>query len=408
MTETSLLEVPARQDLANAAAYERQFVRMRKEKRGLHWGKFPFGGNGWIAVDYDTAKEVLADNRFSIEIALELEDYPRLRAWEVGGPPLPSGFHQMDPPKQTKKRGVLTKHLTVKRVREIRPTIEAIVNKCLDDVEAKGSPADFLEGFTGKVPIWVLCDLLGVPMEERDEFLGPALFVVNGQAETKEQAAEALYKLRDYFNRLVERRKVEPGDDLISAIVRDTETAGLWTHDEMVGGGIVLLLAGHDAPSGMLGGILEWLANEPELYQRLRDNLDLLPQAVEEFLRYIPSTFSGTRSRIALEDVQVGDTLVKKGEAVLPVLHAANLDESVFEDAADLDVDVTRESHHVAFGHGAHGCPGSQLARMELNVALSGVLDRYKTIAPETPDPDWREKRLIRGPKELRLRFERA
>ena len=398
--------LPAKQDMVNSPALERDFAELHT-MGSLVRAKFPFGGEGWIAVRYDVAKSVLDDPRFGLEITREMGDYPRIRQVETG-PPFPPSFVQYDPPIHTKKRSVLMKHLTVKRVRQLRPRVEALVESQLDLVESMGPPVDLSAHFAREIPVRVFADLIGAPVDEHDRFLKAARLLGNSRAETPEEAAEAIGTLRDYFAELVDRRKRSPGDDLISALILETETTGSWTEEELHGVGVILLLGAHDATSAMLGGIIEWLSHDRALYQQIRNDPQSFPRAFEEFVRFIPAGLAGTRSRIALEDVQVGEVLVKKGEAVLPIVHAANFDESAFENADLLDLDRQPTAPHLAFGFGPHACVGLQLARMEIDVAIRALVRRFTSIENMNTNPRWFDERLLRGPKEIRVAWEKA
>ncbi|GAA4554506.1 cytochrome P450 [Pseudonocardia xishanensis] len=389
--------LPLRQDEVLAPPLERDFAELRSISP-LVRATFPFGGEGWIALGYKEVKAVLSDSRFSLAEAMR-GDHPRIRITE-GGPPFPPSFTQLDPPEHTKQRGVLMKHLTVKRVRALRPAIEKIVGEQLDAIERKGPPADFATDFAQDIPVRVLCHLLGVPATERARFLADASPLANSRVVDVEEAARLFASLTEYFGELVARKRAHPTDDLLSALVHDTELGGLWTTEELHGVGVVLLIAGHDATAAILGGILRWLVHQPHTYASLRDEPEMIPKAFEEFVRFLPAGLAGTRSRIAMEDVTIGDVTIAAGEAVLPIVHAANFDESEFAHAGELDLNRSA-SPHVAFGHGAHSCVGSQLARVEIDVAVRATLQRFERLVAVDPDPEWRQQILLRGPKSI-------
>ena len=400
--------LPARQDITTTRPLERDYVELDKEYGGLVHGAFPFGGVGWMAISYEDVKSVLSDPRFGLEIAEQMGDYPRIRFVEVG-PPFPFSFPHMDPPRHTKKRNHLMRHLTVKRVQGHRPHTRDVVESFLDEIDASGIDTVDLSGaYARRVPLRVLSDLLGVPVEEHYRFVDAAYFIANGKATTLEEAEQALGQMLEYFRELVARRRAEPKDDLISVLANDPETLEVWSEDELDAAGSLLLLAGHDATASTLGGILEWLAHSPELYARLRSEPEKFPAYLEEFLRFIPAGLAGTRSRIALEDVMVGSQLVRKGEAVLPIVHAANFDYRAFQNPLELDLEAQRENLHVGFGYGPHGCLGMQLARMEIDEAIRAVMRRYSSIESLDPHEDWDDRRLLRGPESILVKLTRA
>jgi nocardicin N-oxygenase len=399
VSTTGLYELPTKQDTVLTEEVEAEFDSLR-EGAALREVMFPFGGVGWVATRYDVVKDVLADPRFSVEATSDLADYPRIRQVETG-PPRPPAFIQYDPPKHTTKRAVLMRHFSVKRIQQFRPRIEAIVEGCLDDIVASGSPADFAERYTQDVPVRVLSEYIGAPYEEFPLFLESAHYLGNAYAKTAEDSARAIAVVNDYFAGLADRKRTDPGDDLLSWMVNDADVAAAWTEAELRGVGFVMLSAGHSATSSILGGILEWMVNDPVVFERIRSEPERMPVFLEEFLRLLPAGLAGTRTRIALEDVQVGDVLVRKGEGVLPIVHAANFDEAVFSDADELDLDRVMSHPHVGFGHGPHACVGLQLARVEITVAIQAIVRRFASMAPADPDPDWKTKRLLRGPKRL-------
>jgi nocardicin N-oxygenase len=171
---------------------------------------------------------------------------------------------------------------------------------------------------------------------------------------------------------------------------------------------MVLLMAGHDATGAMLGGIIEWLSHDKDLFDRLRNRPEDFPRAFEEFMRFIPAGLAGTRTRIAYDDVQIGDVLIKKGDSVLPIVHAANFDPAVFPDPMSFDLEREPSIPHVGFGHGAHACVGQQLARMQIDVAIKAILRRYSSLTNTNTDPDWASGRLLRGPKKLQVSYSKA
>lgn len=355
---------------------------------------FPFGGDGWAVTTYDECRQLLSDPRLSLAQAAKGE-YPHLRAGENS--PEFYSFMQMDPPEHSKHRQVLGKHMTVKRVNELRVNATQIVNDILDEISAIDGPVDLVPTLTSVMPVRLLCHILGVPEEERDEFVAPAQAFAGGQLSTPEEVKTALGGMRAYFHKLVKIRQEAPGDDIFSALVRDATAEG-WPEEELYGTGVILLLAGHDAPAGMLAAILHILSNDPELYARLRADRESLRGPIEEFLRFIPNGVSGVRARIALEDIEIAGVTIKAGDAVLPIMHSANFDEKAYECPHLLKLDREQPKPHLTFGFGPHGCMGNAVARMELEVGLRAVLDRFVTLEAVQSDGDWREQMLLRGP----------
>lgn len=407
MTKKFPIDLPAKQDIVETRPLEMAYIVENRSDATAVRAEFPFGGEGWLITKYDVVKEVLSDNRFGLEIVKELGTHPRIRQIELG-PPFPPSFNEYDPPKHTEKRAQLMKHLTFKRVRALLPATEEIIEAQLDEMESFGNPVDIVEHFSKILPVLVFGHLVGIDRSEHHRFLGAAQNFGNAKAASPEEAAAALNQLKDYFRELVARRRAEPGDDLISALIKDTETLGKWTESELEAVGMVLLMAGHDATAAMLGGILEWLSHDAQLFERLRRSPEDFKPMFEEFLRFIPAGLAGTRTRIALEDVQLGDVLIRQGESVLAVVHAANFDESVFPDPADFQADRNLAQPQVAFGHGPHACAGQQLARMEIVAAVQAILRRYKTFENVDQSADWAEHRMLRGPHRVDVKWEKA
>lgn len=407
MSEVCPFAIPGQQDKVQTSQLEEQFDRMRGEG-ALTRASFPYGtrndGVGWVATGYKEAKFILTDNRFSLAQQRQ-GDYPRARAMEVGGA-MPLTFIGMDPPEHSERRRTLMKHLTHGRVQSLRAYTERVVEQCLDDIEREGHGADLLAGFAHTVPLLLLCELLGAPPEERDHYVQHARDIVSSRL-TAEQAADAFNIIKEYFRTLVDRKRKSPGDDLISDLLTDTEIKGLWSSEELEGVGTVLLLAGHDSTSAFMANALYWLVHSPETYAELRVNPASIPKAIDEFLRLLPVGVPGARTRVALEDVQVGDRLVRRDESVLAVTHAANLDPSIFPCPREFDATRGNQSQHIAFGFGGRFCPGAALAKMDIEMMLRGLTARFETLEPIEFDPDWREKSRTRGPESLRVKWQK-
>jgi cytochrome P450 len=403
-TETYPVPYPmkSRQDLIVAAELETELGTLLHEYGPVVPAIMPFGeGRAWIAIGYDEVKQVMSDDRFVVW-KHRGNNYPRLRHSEGHKPPFRMAFDKMDGPDQIARRRVLARHLSVRRVMGMREESRAKIERFLDGFIALGQGADLMTQFVEHIPLSVIADLLGVPENETEIFLEAALDHMNGRITSEEQANAHIIKVNEYFDRLVARRREEPGDDLISALLGDVD-GGIWDDEELGGVGFVLLTAGHDATASIIGGILYWLAHDPERFRYLKENRSVLPRAIEEFLRVVPAG-TGTRSRIAIEDVEIGGVVVRKDDAIHPVVHPANFDERVFTHPHELDFD-REEAPHLRFGFGSHACPGSQLARMEFREVLDAVLDRFATLEAAQPAEDWREQMLMRGPKALKVNW---
>jgi cytochrome P450 len=390
-----------RQDTVVAPELSQMLDALRREHGPLIRATLPVGGDGWLAISYETVKFVLSDPRFSVWRHRE-GDYPRVRENEGSRPPFPKSFVLMDPPDHSARRRLLTKHFSVKRVNDLRPQIQVTVDHYLRTLLEQGPGADLIQGFAQIVPVAVACDLLGAPVEDRHRFLPAASALINGTVADESESDAKIEQINAYFGELLDARRRDPGDDLISAMVADPAVAEVWTEEELRGVGFVLLFAGHDATASVLGGVLRWLAFSRELQAQLRANPGGAAQAMEEFLRFFPAGI-GTRSRVALRDVRVGDVLVRADEVVLALPQAANFDPDAFDDPYQLRVEERRPRAHLRFGHGIHACLGQQLARAEIDIALRSVLSTLPAFRALDDEAGWQEHVMLRGPKTLRI-----
>jgi cytochrome P450 len=353
---------------------------------------YPYGGEGWLVTSYEETKFVLGDPRFSRARTVG-QDVPRMQPLIAPG----GSILTHDGADHARMRRLVSKAFTVRRIEELRPRAQQITDELLDRLD---NPGDLVEGFTMPFPITIICELLGVPFEDRDDFRqwsNQALSTVGGY--TPEEAMDGVMKLYAYFADLVEKRRTHPTDDLMSALVAARDNDDRLSEDELVRFGITLLVAGHETTANMLANSVVTLFDHPDAMKRLQDNPELLPNAIEELLRFIPLGSGAGFPRIATEDVQVGNALVKEGDAVLVVLSSANRDEAMYADSAELDLE--REvGQHLQFGHGIHFCLGSQLARMELRVALGTLLRRMPGLRLAEP-VEFRKGSLVRGPLRL-------
>lgn len=401
----SAYKLQAQQNLVNWAQTQRDYDVLREQGEIVRVD-FPFGGEGWMTTTYDLARKFYNDPTFSIEKMMSMSDYPRIRQIEASNAGNPS-FLQYDGAKHQAKRAVLMKHLTVKRVNAMRARTQEFIDAGLDDFEAQGSPADITTIFARLVPLHVLCAMLGTPTITDRDFIESCYLIVDSRAKTMEDVIEAYTIQSRFFSELYEEKVRNPGDDLMSAMIQDTAD-GLWTADELRSLGTTLLAAAHDATGAMLNGMLEWLSYEPELYQRLRQEPESFPRAFEELFRLVSVGIGVARGRVAAEDTDLGGVHIKEGEAVGGNLLAAHFDPAAFPNPTAFDMDRENPNPHLAFGYGPHACPGAQLARMEISLALKTVLQRYERFENVQPSEGWRERRLLKGAPEVVIRWERA
>ncbi len=355
--------------------------------------ELPYGGEGWLAIGHAEVKAILGDSRFSRAAVLGA-DVPRPQPVIARAKTILT----IDPPEHSRLRRLAARAFTSRRMDDFRPRVQAIVDGLLDGLIAAGPPAELIEGLALPLPITVICELLGVPFADRDRFRAWSERVVSITAYSAAEIEAAGAALKGYLAELVERRRVEPTDDLLGVLAEADELDS----DELVNFGVTLLVAGHESTANQIGNFAYTLLTEPDQRKLLLAEPDLLPSAIEELLRYVPIQTSAGGPRVALEDVQIGDVLVRKGETVLPQLASANRDDLVFDDPERLDLTRGRNPH-LAFGHGIHFCIAAQLARIELQAAIGTLLRRLPTVRLAVPEDElvWKTGMLVRGLRTL-------
>jgi cytochrome P450 len=307
----------------------------------------------------------------------------------TGGSPRPDaarGFIRMDPPEHTRLRRMVTRDFMVKRVEALRPTLQRLTDELCDEMERvdrSEHPVDLVRALALPLPSLAISLLLGVPYEDHDTFqrlTGTLLSRETGEEDRGPARAELLA----YIDGLVRAKVAEPGDDIISRLATEQHARGELTHEDLIAFAVLLLVAGHETTANMIGLSALTLMLDPETAGRLREDPSLVRGAVEELLRFHSIIRNGPR-RAALEDVEVGGRLIRKGEGVIVAVPSANRDEDVFPDAGRLDITRPNAQHHVAFGYGIHQCLGQALARAELQIVITTLLRRFPTMRPAVP-----------------------
>ena len=342
----------------------------------------PFGMSAYLVTRYDDVRAVLADStRFSNAATRRTrppgmadvsdEELEELRAGQMLA---------FDPPDHTRLRKMLTSEFTVRRMRRLEPRIVEIVDAALDDLERAGKPGDLVSSFALPVPSLVICELLGVPYGDRDEFQHRTGRLLDVSLPV-EQRMKLQRESREYMAGLVAQAQAAPGDDMLGMLVR-THGDDLGTA-ELIGIASLLLVAGHETTSNMLGLGTLALLRHPEQLALVRDDPAAVEPAVEELLRWLSIVHSGV-PRTTTTEVEIAGHTIPAGEQLVLALPAANRDPALTEHPERLD--VTREAaRHVAFGHGVHHCLGAPLARMEMKVAFPALLRRFPGLALAVP-----------------------
>jgi cytochrome P450 len=313
---------------------------------------------------------------------------------------------QQDPPDHTRLRGLVVKAFTARRVEDMRPRIQEIVDQTLDQIIPNGK-MDLIEDFAFRLPVTIICDMLGIPEEHREVFYkgsrdgGRILDPVPLTPEeiTQANAGNAMAKM--YFEQLFEMRRRNPGNDLTTQLVQAEEAGDKLSNEELTGNIILLFGAGHETTVNLIGNGLLALFRNPDQLTLLRANPSLMTNAIEEFLRYDSSV--QMTGRVALEDIEdLGGKRIPKGESVLCLLGSANRDPAVYPDRPDR-LDITRPNvRPLSFGGGIHFCLGAQLARIEAEIAISTLLRRLPELRlDDAENPEWRPTFVLRGLKRL-------
>ncbi|MEU4832612.1 cytochrome P450 [Streptosporangium sp. NPDC023615] len=339
-----------------------------------------FGTPAYLVSRYEDVREVLSDaTRFSNAGPQPLlrpgnlsdEELARLQAGQMLA---------HDPPEHTRLRRMLTPEFTVRRMRRLEPRIVEIVDAALDDLERAGKPADLVSLFALPVPSLVICELLGVPYSDREEFQRRTGRLLDVSLPLEQRTAAQLEN-RAYMSVLVERARVEPGDDMLGMLVR--EHGDDLTDDELTGVAALLLLAGHETTANMLGLGTLALLRHPEQLALVRDDPAQVEPAVEELLRWLSIVHSGV-PRTTTTEVEIAGHTIPEGSQLFLALPAANRDPVLVDDPERFDVRRGAPGH-VAFGHGVHHCLGAPLARMEMRIAFPALLRRFPGLALAVP-----------------------
>jgi biflaviolin synthase len=360
--------------------------------------RLPFGEEheAWLVTRYEDVRAVTSDPRFSRTALLD-QTVTGMTGHMVASK---AALNYADPPYHTKLRKVVTKAFTGQNSKRLRPLAQVTADELLDEMERQGPPADLMQHLHGPFPLAVVCDLLGIPREDRPQLAAwPDLILSSGPGPESSKAAKA--QIKTYIVELLDQRRGDSRDDLAGVLAEALE-AGEITPEESVSLAMAILISGAHAVRNNSANMVYTLLTHPEHLARLRAEQELLPAAVDELLRYIPHRNGVGLPRIATEDVEVGGVLIRAGEAVYASYLAANRDPEVYDDPHTLDFDRTGTAH-MSFGHGPHHCMGAMLTRMESEVMISSLLNRFPELRLANPPEDtvWQRKALIRGPKSL-------
>jgi hypothetical protein len=336
------------------------------------------GSTPWLVTRHAEQRALLGDRRISADSTKD--GYPQQGPATKARRNRVRSFIAMDDPEHARLRRMVTGTFTVRRVEEMRPGIQRIVDQFIDEMLAGPSPADLVTAFALPVPSLVICQLLGVPYADHEFFQRASRTLINTNT-PPETARETQDELVGYLDSLIGRKLAEPGDDLLSRVATERVATGEMTRRELAAMGLLLLIAGHETTANMIALGTYALLTHPDQLAAVRgtDDPQLIVRTVEELLRYLSIVHTGRR-RVALEDIEIAGEVIRAGDGVVLPNEIANRDAAVFTNPDELD--VSRDARrHMAFGFGVHQCLGQPLARVELQVVYGTLYRRLPALA---------------------------
>jgi len=377
-------------------------LREIREAEGVRTVVNAFGMEVFLVTRHEDIKDVLSDHeRFSNGrppgfVVPGAPDVPE----EEQASARAGNLLSLDPPEHQRLRRMLTAEFTIRRMKRLEPRVVEIVDAQLDAMEKAGPPADLVASFALPIPSLVICELLGVPYDDRDDFQRRTARQLDLSIPIPERL-ELQSQGRAYMRSLVERARKQPDEDILGMLVRDHGTE--LTDDELIGIASLLLLAGHETTSNMLGLGTLALLRHPDQLAAVRDDPDAIGPAVEELLRWLSIVHSAI-PRITTTDVEIAGVPIPAGELVFVSLPSGNRDPDFIDSPEVLDIRRGAPGH-LAFGHGVHHCLGAPLARMEMRIAFPALLRRFPALAlaEDFADVPFRSFHFIYGLKSLEV-----
>jgi cytochrome P450 len=360
----------------------------------------------WVLTRYDDVVAALRDPRLTKEA---IAPFVAARFGVTLPATVGASMLDRDPPDHTRLRGLVSKAFTSRVVEALRPRIQQIVDGLLDAVAPRGA-MDLIEEFAYPLPVNVICEMLGVPVEDHERFKGWSLDLARGldliwlgpESEVGRRSGLARQGLAEYFRGLIAERRAAPRNDLLSALIAAEEAGDTLSEVELLATCILLLVAGHETTVNLIGNGTLALLRHPAELRRLRENPGLIVTAVEELLRYDGPV--QRTARIPSEDVTIGGRRIARGEMVMPFIGAADRDPAQFPAPDRLDIGRA-DNRHIAFGWGIHFCLGAPLARIEGQIAIDTLVRRFPRLALATEAPEYRQSLTLRGLQALPVTF---
>jgi hypothetical protein len=362
-----------------------------------------------VLTRYEDINAMLRDPRFSADDR-EAKGYAEQRRKMIAAGAMEDreeapSMLRMDPPDHTRLRSLVSKAFTPRAVESLRPRVEGIVNEILDEAAERGE-LDIVKDLGVPLPIIVIAEMLGIPSEDREHFKRWSDGVARGlNANTMEDVRineGAGRELTEYLEPIAKERRANPREDLLSSLLAAEESGEKLSMDEVFSTVILLLVAGNETTTNLIGNGMLALLQHPAEFQRLHENPGLIETAVEELLRW-DSPVQAT-SRIAKEDLEFGGRRMNKGAQVILHLGAANRDPVQFPEPNRLDIGRS-ENRHLSFSHGIHFCLGAPLARLESQVAIGQLAARFPGMRRKPVELEWADNLILHGIKSLPVRL---
>lgn len=382
------------------------FDQLRREAP-VFWSE---KGEYWLVSRYNDAHEILGDLHFEkgARRFKQMDAFAKLipRANEMLG--MRKNMLNANPPDHTRLRALVNKAFTPSMVSQMRSHIEDIANELIDDVKDKGH-MDLINDFSFPLPATVIAEMLGIPAKDRDRFKGWSHAITamldpnpNPNMINMAKTIVAVSELTDYLKPLVEERRNSRQKDLISALLGSEEDGQRLEQSELLSNIVLLLIAGHETTTNLIGNGTYALLRHPSQLAALKNNFELMPAAIQELLRY-DSPVQIVR-RIAAQDIEIGGQKIANGQTVLLLIGAANRDPDEFENADQLNI-TRSKNKHLAFGHGIHHCLGSSLAETEGQIAITQLLKRLPNMQLAQRSVTYKHPFSLRGLTELKVTF---
>lgn len=392
------------------ASYRRdphRVLRQMREETPFYWSRV---FRAYIATRYEDVQQVLRSPSFSADrshtevfktMMKRTRRFPEMHAM------IERNLLMLEGSEHRRLRGLTGKAFTPRRVQALRPRIEKLVEELLDQMEKK-QEVELIRDFAHPLPVYVILELLGLPAKDRARFAEWSKRLVELldplQAEGGDVGIRtSIEELNAYLRPILEERRQEPQDDLLSAMLQAEEGGDSLDERDLLALVTLIMVAGHETTTSLIGNAVLELLRNPGERKRLTENPELISSAVDEFVRYAGTVM--LTDRAAVEDTEVAGHKIEKGQIVVCMIGAANRDPAQFADPERLDLG-RENNHHLGFGLGSHFCLGAQLARLETEIAISALLERFPNFTGPIEPEDWSRSMVLRGPTGLAISLE--